>query len=103
MYAVIETGGKQYRVSPGDVIAVERLPGEVGSRVELGQVLMVSEDGDVKIGRPVLAEARVVAEIVAQGRGPKVVVFKLKRRKNYRRKKGHRQGLTQLRIKEIIA
>jgi len=103
VYAVVETGGKQYKVSPGDVIAVEKLPGEPGTVVELPKVLMVSQDGDPRIGSPGLAGAKVMAEIVAQGKGPKVIVFKFKRRKNYRRKTGHRQGLTQLRIKEIIA
>jgi len=103
VYAVVETGGKQYKVSPGDLIAVEKLPGEPGTLVELPKVLMVAQDGDLKVGSPLLSGARVVAEIVAQERGPKVIVFKFKRRKNYRRKIGHRQGLTKVRIKEIIA
>lgn len=103
MYAVVESGGKQYRVSPGETIALEKLPGEVGALVELGHVLLVSDDDGIKVGRPTLAGAKVVAEIIAQERGPKVIVFKFKRRKNYRRKTGHRQELTTLRIKEIIA
>ncbi len=102
MYAVVETGGKQYKVSPGDLITVEKLPGEPGTLVELPKVLLVRQNGDLKLGSPLLNGARVVAEIVAQERGPKVIVFKFKRRKNYRRKIGHRQALTQLRIKEIV-
>lgn len=103
MYAVVESGGKQYKVFPGGTIAIERLPGEVGALVELTNVLLISDDGGVKVGRPTLTGAKVVAEIVAQERGPKVVVLKFKRRKNYRRKQGHRQALTKVRIKEIIA
>jgi large subunit ribosomal protein L21 len=101
MYAVIETGGKQYRVAPGGVIAVERLPGSVGDAVELSQVLLVGEGEKVKIGAPVVAGAKVRATIVAQGRGPKVTVFKFRRRRKYRRKTGHRQALTRLRVEEI--
>lgn len=103
MYAVVESGGKQYKVFPGGTISIERLPGEVGALVEFTNVLLISDDGGVKVGRPILTGAKVVAEIVAQERGPKVVVLKFKRRKNYRRKQGHRQALTKVRIKEIIA
>ena len=103
MYAVVESGGKQYKVFSGGTISLERLPGEVGALVELTNVLLVSDNGGVKVGKPILAGAKVVAEIVAQERGPKVVVLKFKRRKNYRRKQGHRQALTKVRIKEIIA
>jgi len=102
MYAVVEAGGKQYKISPGDMVTVEKLPGEAGSQVVLAKVLMVSDDGIVKVGQPLLDGAKVVAEIMAQERGPKITVFKFKRRKKYRRKQGHRQALTRIRIKEII-
>jgi large subunit ribosomal protein L21 len=99
MFAVIKTGGKQYRVVSGDVIKVERLEGEAGGAIALDQVLMV----DGKIGTPLVVGATVSAEIIAQDRGPKLIIFKKKRRQNYRRKNGHRQDLTVLRIKEINA
>jgi large subunit ribosomal protein L21 len=102
VYAIIESGGKQYRVEPGAIVALERIPGEVGSRVELGQVLLVSDGQAVKVGQPTVTGARVVSEIVAQTRGEKIDVFKFKKRKKYRRKTGHRQELTQVRISEII-
>jgi large subunit ribosomal protein L21 len=102
MYAVIKTGGKQYRVSEGDRLRVEKLAGEVGSTVELGEVLMLGGDAP-KIGKPMVAGAKVVAEIVAQDRAKKIIVFKIRRRKNYRRKNGHRQPFTELRIKTIQA
>src|SRR5947209_16116708 len=101
MFAIVKTGGKQYRVAPGDQIVVERIVGEVGAEVALEEVLAIS-DGDVSaIGRPTLANASVRARIVQQPRGTKVIVFKKKRRKNYRRKHGHRQELTVLRIEAI--
>jgi large subunit ribosomal protein L21 len=103
VYAIIESGGKQYRVEPGTVVALERIPGDVGSRVELTRVLLVSDGITVKIGQPVVSGARVVSEIVAQSRGEKIDVFKFKRRKKYRRKTGHRQELTKVRIAEILA
>ena len=103
MFAVIRTGGKQYRVAPGDVIKVERLAAEPGSTVALEEVLMVGEGADAKVGQPLVAGASVAAEVVAQDRGPKIIVFKKKRRKNYRRKNGHRQDLTVLRITGINA
>jgi large subunit ribosomal protein L21 len=103
MYAVVKTGGKQYRVSPGAVIKVERLEGEVGATIALDQVLMVGDDGSdgPKVGTPLLAGAKVAAEVLEQSRAPKVIVFKKKRRKNYRRKRGHRQLQTVLRIQDI--
>lgn len=101
MFAVIRTGGKQYRVAPDQLVTVERLDGEPGSSVTLEDVLMVGGDGAVKIGTPVLAGASVTAEVVEQTRGPKVIIFKKKRRQNYRRKKGHRQDLTVLKITAI--
>ncbi len=103
MYAVVETGGRQYRVEAGDTIDVERLPGEVGETVALSPVLMAGDGADVTIGAPSLPEARVEAQIVAHKRGKKIIVFKFKRRKNYRRKQGHRQSLTSLKIMDIQA
>ncbi len=102
MYAVIKTGGKQYRVSEGDTIRVEKLPGDVGAKVEFDQVLMVGGE-KVAIGAPVVSGAKVVAEIVAQDRAKKIIVFKMRRRKNYRRKNGHRQPYTELRIQTVSA
>lgn len=102
MYAVIKTGGKQYRVSEGDRIRVEKLPGAVGDNVDLPEVLMLGGD-KVSIGTPLVAGAKVAAEIVGQGRGKKVIVFKIKRRKSYRRKAGHRQPYTELKVTGINA
>ena len=101
MFAIVKTGGKQYRVAPGDQIIVERLEGEVGAEISLDQVLAISDGDSGVIGRPTVADASVCARIVQQPRGTKVIVFKKKRRKNYRRKHGHRQELTVLRIEEI--
>jgi len=102
MFAVLATGGKQYKVAKGDTIQVEKLTGEVGDQVELANVLMVVDDDDnVNLGKPVLEGARVKAEIVDQGRHRKIIIFKMKRRKNYRRKAGHRQPFTALKIVEI--
>jgi large subunit ribosomal protein L21 len=102
MYAVIRTGGKQYRVASGQVIKVERLDGEVGDTIALDQVLMVGdEQGEPKIGAPLVDGAQVSAEVLEQGKALKVIVFKKKRRKNYRRKRGHRQLQTVLRIRDI--
>lgn len=103
MYAIIESGGKQYRVEPGALVELERIPGDVGSRVELSRVLLVSDGSTVKVGHPTVPGARVVSEIVAHTRGEKIDVFKFKRRKKYRRKTGHRQELTKVRIAEIVA
>ncbi|MBM3570348.1 MAG: 50S ribosomal protein L21 [Alphaproteobacteria bacterium] len=103
MFAVIETGGKQYRVAKGDVIEVERLDGDKGAKLALERVLMVGEGDKVKVGNPALAGAKVTAEVVAQDRADKVIVFKKRRRKNSRRKRGHRQHLTVLRILDIAA
>ena len=100
MYAVVRTGGKQHKVAPGDVFRVEKLPGEVGEKIELDEVLLTGGD-DVRIGTPTVAGAKVVGTITDQGRGPKIVVFKLKRRKNYRRKQGHRQAYTEIRVDGI--
>lgn len=102
MYAVVKTGGKQYRVSKDDILKVERLPGEAGEVITLDDVLMVGEGKDVTLGEPKVAGAAVAAEILEQGRGPKITIFKKRRRQNYRRKKGHRQLLTVLRVTEIL-
>jgi large subunit ribosomal protein L21 len=102
MFAVLKTGGKQYKVAKGDTIQVEKLTGEVGDQVELAQVLMVVDDDDnLSVGKPMLEGARVKAEIVDQGRHRKIIIFKMKRRKNYRRKAGHRQPFTALKITDI--
>lgn len=102
MYAVVATGGKQYRVSPGDRIEVEKLAGEVGQTIALDHVMMVGGEGQaVAIGTPRLDDAWVEAQIVAQKRGKKIIIFKHKRRKGYRRKQGHRQSLTALKITGI--
>lgn len=101
MYAVIKTGGKQHRVSEGDVIFIERIHGEKGDSVPFDQVLMVGKEGDVRIGRPIVEGAKVVGEILAQTQGDKITVFKTKKRKGYRKKTGHRQPLTSLKIREI--
>jgi large subunit ribosomal protein L21 len=101
MYAVVKTGGKQYRVAQGDTLQVEKLSGEKGAQVELGEVLLIGGDNGVRIGQPFLSGAKVRAEVVTQGRGPKLTVYKFKRRKNYRRKQGHRQDFTLLKITGI--
>ncbi len=102
MFAVIRTGGKQYRVAPKDVIEVEKIAGKPGDIVELAEVILLGGDGGPKTGSPTIAGAVVAAEVIAQTRSEKIVVFKKKRRANYRRKKGHRQLLTALRITEIL-
>ena len=103
MYAVLSTGGKQYRVQEGDVIFVEKLNAEVDSTVELTEVLAVAKDGEIKVGAPVVEGAKVVAKVLAQGKAKKVVVFKYKRKKDYRRKNGHRQPYTKIVIEKIEA
>jgi len=102
MFAVIRTGGKQYRVAPNDIIKVEKIAGERGDIVELAEVILLGGEGGPKTGSPTIAGALVAAEVIEQTRADKIVVFKKKRRKNYRRKKGHRQLLTALRITEIL-
>lgn len=102
MYAVIKTGGKQYRVAAEDKLQIEKLPGEAGDIVEFTDVLMVANDGSVDVGAPFVAGATVAAEIIGQVRGPKVIIFKKHRRKHFRRKNGHRQDLTSVRITEIL-
>ena len=101
MYAIIRTGGHQYRVAPGDTIEVEKLDVAPGTDVELGEVLMVSGDDGVVVGTPLVEGAKVLARVVSQGKGEKLIIFKFKAKKRYRRKTGHRQKLTRLAIKEI--
>lgn len=101
-YAVVRTGGKQYRVAPGDVIAVEKLEGNVGDELLLSEVLLAADEGGVRLGRPLLDNASVRAQIVEQGKHKKLLVFKYRRRKRYRRKAGHRQPFTGLRIGDIV-
>ena len=101
MYAVVRSGGKQYRVSPGGSVRVEKLAGEVGSKITLDEVLMIGGEGDVKIGTPTVDGASVSGTITAQGRGDKIRVFKMKRRKGYRRTQGHRQDYTEIAIDGI--
>ncbi|MFQ5521359.1 MAG: 50S ribosomal protein L21 [Candidatus Methylomirabilia bacterium] len=101
MEAVIAVGGKQYRVTPGQVLRVERLSAGPGGQVEFGQVLLVNRDGEVVAEPRALAKAKVLAEVVSQAKAPKVTVMKFKRRKSYRRRRGHRQPLTVVRIRTI--
>lgn len=103
MFAVIKTGGKQYRVAADDVITVERLPAAAGESVTITDVLMLANGDDVKVGAPTVEGASVVAEVVELTRGPKVIAFKKRRRQNSKRKRGHRQDLITLRITEILA
>lgn len=101
MYAVIRSGGKQARVTPGDTLRLEKLAGEVGDNVELSDVLMIGSEGEPRVGTPLVEGATVRGTILAQGRGDKIIVFKMKRRKGYRRKTGHRQSYTEVRIDAI--
>lgn len=101
MYAVVAAGGKQYKVQEGEILRVEKLDGEVGASVAFDQVLMVSDGENVQIGRPVIESAAVRGHIVEQGKAKKVIVFKYKKRKRYRRKRGHRQQFTAIQIDQI--
>jgi large subunit ribosomal protein L21 len=103
IYAVIETGGKQYKVTSGEIVSFEKISAEVGATIKLDRVLLVQGDAGLMIGRPLIPGAYVAGEVLAQDRGPKITVFKKKRRKNYRRTRGHRQALTRIRITEIQA
>ena len=102
MYAVIKTGGKQYRVSPGEKLKVEQIPADVGAEVVLDQVLMVGEGESVRLGQPTLAGATVKATVVSHGRDDKVTIFKMRRRKHYQKHQGHRQNYTELKIDSIV-
>lgn len=101
MYAVVQTGGKQVRMNPGDAIRVEKLGGEVGDTIEFSDVLMVGGDEGVQIGTPIVSGVKVVTTITAQDRHPKIRVFKMKRRKRYRKTQGHRQSYTEVRVERI--
>lgn len=101
MYAVIKTGGKQYRVSPGESIKIEQLQADVGATIVLDQVLMVADGEAVKVGTPTLAGAKVSATVVSHGRGPKIRIFKMRRRKHYQKTQGHRQNYTEIRVDAI--
>ena len=103
MYAVVKTGGKQYRVAQDDVVTVERLEGEAGAKITLGAVIAIGDESGIKAGPALGANATVEAEIVKQARGPKIIVFKKRRRQNSRRKNGHRQDLTVVKIEQIVA
>jgi len=101
MYAVVRTGNKQYRVEPGQRVRVERLSGAVGDAVELGEVLLIGGGDSARVGTPLVAGAKALGKIVSQGRAAKVMLFKAKRRKNYRRKQGHRQAYTEILVDRI--
>ena len=103
MYAVVATGGKQYKVKEGEILRVEKLTGDIGSQVAFDQVLMLSDGETVKVGQPVLEGVQVKGHIIEQGKGKKIIVFKYKRRKRYRRKQGHRQLFTAVQIDAIEA
>jgi large subunit ribosomal protein L21 len=102
MYAVIKTGGKQYKVAPGEKLKVEQIPADVGANVILDQVLLVAEGESVRLGQPTVAGATVTATVVAHGRGDKVKIFKMRRRKHYQKHQGHRQNYTELKIDAIV-
>ena len=102
MYAVIKTGGKQYRVAPGEKLKVEQIPADVGAAVILDQVLLVGEGESVRLGQPTVAGATVQATVLAHGRGEKLRIFKMRRRKHYQKHQGHRQGYTELKIDAIV-
>ena len=102
MYAVVKTGGKQYKVAPGEKLKVEQIPADVGAEVILDQVLLVGEGETVRLGQPTLAGASVRTTVVAQGRGEKIRIFKMRRRKHYQKHQGHRQNYTELKIDEIV-
>jgi large subunit ribosomal protein L21 len=101
MYAVIKTGGKQHKVTEGDVLSLEKLSGNKGDEVVFNEVLMVSDDKEIKVGKPFVAGAKVVGQIVAQKKGPKLIVYHMKRRKGFHKKTGHRQNLTSMKITKI--
>jgi large subunit ribosomal protein L21 len=101
MYAVIRSGGRQYRVTPGQTIRLQKLTGEAGSRVELGDVLVVENEGKLQVGNPLVANAKIEATVLGSDRSKKIIVFKKKRKKQYRRTRGHRQDFTEVRIEKI--
>ncbi len=101
-YAIVQTGGKQYRVSPGQRVSVEKLDAEEGELIELDQVLMITNDDDIAVGTPTIEGAKVIAEVEKQGKDKKIIVFKYKSKVRYRRKRGHRQPITELLVREIV-
>ena len=101
MYAIIETGGKQYRVSEGDVLRVEKLSAEEGELVELDKVLALSKEDELQVGKPLLESSKVTAKVLQHGKADKIIVFKYKPKKNYRKKQGHRQPFTEIKIEKI--
>ncbi|MGI5880302.1 MAG: 50S ribosomal protein L21 [Syntrophomonadaceae bacterium] len=101
MYAVIKTGGKQYKVNEGSILKVEKLEAQPGDRIKLDQVLMIGDDAGVKIGDPLVANASVTVEVLEQGRAKKIIVYKYKKRKNYHKKQGHRQPFTKIKVEKI--
>ncbi|MEN3000737.1 MAG: 50S ribosomal protein L21 [Armatimonadota bacterium] len=103
MYAIIQTGGKQYRVEPGMMISVEKIEAEPGSQIELTEVLMIRTDNELRVGAPYLEGAKVIAEVVRQGKAPKIIGFKYKPKKNERKRWGHRQPLTWLKVQAIVS
>ncbi len=103
MYAIVKTGGKQVKVAPGETVKVEKIEGNVGEKIELSQVLLVKKDDELKVGNPFVEGATVKCEIVEQGKGDKIIVYKYKRRKSYHKKRGHRQLYTALKVEEIVA
>ena len=102
MYAVIKTGGKQYKVVPGEKLKVEQIPADVGAQIVLDQVLLVGDGSSVRLGQPIVAGATVNATVLAHGRGDKIKIFKMRRRKHYQKHQGHRQGFTELQIDGIV-
>ncbi|GFN34494.1 50S ribosomal protein L21 [Tepidimicrobium xylanilyticum] len=102
MYAIIETGGKQYRVQEGDVVFVEKLDVEEGEKIDLSKVLLIKKEDDLVIGRPYVEGAKVEATVLKQGKSKKIIIFKYKPKKNYRKKQGHRQPYTKLKIEKIV-
>ena len=102
MYAVIKSGGKQYKVAPGEKLRVEQLTADVGAEVVLDQVLMVGEGDSIRVGQPIVTGATVKATVVGHGRGDKVTIFKMRRRKHYQKHQGHRQNYTELKIESIV-
>ena len=102
MYAVIKTGGKQYKVVPGEKLKVEQIPAEVGAQIVLDQVLLVGDESSVRLGQPIVTGATVTATVLGHGRGDKVKIFKMRRRKHYQKHQGHRQGFTELKIDGIV-
>lgn len=103
MFAIVKTGGKQYQVTPGDILQIEQVDAEVGSTVSLDEVLLVRDENNVQVGNPLVAGFSVKAKVMAHDKSKKIIVFKFKKRKDYRRKQGHRQGFTRIKIEEIVA